>query len=114
MVTPSIQQPQWDSTATEAIATGRQRRRKRVSNPRPRRKWVVSALVLAVLIVLIVIPAGFVALASISQDVPRPGNINFNLTLDNFLVFTQPAVAVAFLNSLVVALVSTLIGLVIC
>lgn len=112
MVTPSIQ-PQWDVTATEAIATKGRRRRDRASRTRPRRKWVVSTIVLAVLTVLIVIPAGFVALASVSRDVPRPGNINFDLTLDNFLVFTQPAVAVAFFNSLVVALVSTLIGLVI-
>lgn len=112
MVTPSLHRPDQESTATETIATRSQPKRPRTkSHLRP--KWVVSAIVLAVLVVLIVIPAGFVALAAVSRDVPRPGNINFDLTLENFLVLMQPEVGVAFLNTLVIALVSTLVALVI-
>lgn len=80
---------------------------------RPRRKWIISALVLAILTVLIVVPAAFVVLAAISNEVPRPGNINFDFTWNNFRVFARPEVGVAFFNTLVIALVSTAIGLII-
>jgi iron(III) transport system permease protein len=67
-----------------------------------RRRWLPSSLVIAVLTVLIVLPAALVLLSAFSVDVPRPGNMNWNLTLDNFAVLAEPQTRTAFVNSLVI------------
>lgn len=79
---------------------------------RPRRKWLVSLILFAILFVLIVIPAAFVILAGFSSDVPRPGNIDLTLTLQNFGVFASPAVGTAFLNSILIAIGATALAMV--
>ncbi|MGJ9422457.1 ABC transporter permease [Aeromicrobium sp. CF3.5] len=75
-----------------------------------RRRWLPSGLMLVVLIVLIVIPAALVVLAAVSSDVPRPGNINFDLTIENFGIFGDPQTRTAFLNSLIIGVVATLLA----
>ncbi|WP_185995214.1 ABC transporter permease [Nocardioides campestrisoli] len=72
-----------------------------------RKRWLTSGVLLVVLAVLILLPAALVLLAAFSAGVPRPGNINFDLTLDNFRIFSAPQVQDAFVNSLVVAVCST-------
>ncbi|ASR36118.1 iron ABC transporter permease [Prauserella marina] len=83
--------------------------RRRIRKPRG---W--SSLPLLVLIAfLILVPAGFVLLAAFSVDIPRPGNINFDLTLDHIAVFTEPGVLKATLNSLIIGVSGTLLALLI-
>lgn len=72
-----------------------------------RRRWLPTGLVLVVLTVLIVLPAAMVLLAAFSVDVPRPGNVTWDLTLGNFAILGDPQTRVAFLNSLVIGVVST-------
>lgn len=72
-----------------------------------RRRWLPTALVLVVLTVLILIPAAMVLLAAFSVDVPRPGNITWDLTGANFGVFADPQTLRAFLNSMVIGVVAT-------
>ncbi|OLL72300.1 Ferric iron ABC transporter, permease protein [Pseudonocardia sp. Ae168_Ps1] len=72
-----------------------------------RRRRLPTVLVLVVLAVLIVLPAAMVLLAAFSVDVPRPGNITWDLTLGNFGVFTDPQTLTAFGNSMVIGVVST-------
>lgn len=62
---------------------------------------------------LILVPAGFVLLAAFSVDIPRPGNISFDLTLRHLAVFTEPGVLKATLNSLVIGVSATLLALLI-
>ena len=87
--------------------------------PRPRasrrtrgvlRRWLVPGVLLTVLGVLICIPAGFVLLAAMTDQVPRPGNISLDPTLGNFGVLGVPEVRQAFMNSMVVAISATLIA----
>ncbi|MBP2366498.1 ABC transporter permease [Pseudonocardia parietis] len=72
-----------------------------------RRRWLPTGLLLVVLGVLIVIPAAMVLLAAFSVDVPRPGNITWELTASNFAIFGDPQTLRAFLNSLVIGVVAT-------
>lgn len=74
------------------------------------RRWSTSGPVLLVLGVLIVVPAGLVVLAALSNDVPRPGNINLQLTLDNFGVLGEPQTMRAFANSLVIGVCATVLA----
>lgn len=62
---------------------------------------------------LVLVPAGFILLAAVSKDVPRPGSINFDLTLQNFSVLVEGGVLGAALNSVVIAAFSTAAALVI-
>lgn len=77
------------------------------------RSWLGSGLLIAFLGFLILIPAGFVLLAAMTGSVPRPGNISFSPTLDNFSVLGVPEVRKAFANSMVMALAATLLAAVI-
>jgi iron(III) transport system permease protein len=73
----------------------------------PRRRFVSSGIALVVLAILIVLPAAMVLLAAFSVDVPRPGNITWDLTLGNFGIFADPQTRTAMLNSLVIGVVAT-------
>ncbi|MEU1526053.1 ABC transporter permease [Nocardia rhamnosiphila] len=75
-----------------------------------RKRWLPSGVLLVVLAVLIVLPAALVLLAALSSSVPRPGNIGFDLTLDNFRIFSAPQVQEAFVNSLVLAVSATVLA----
>lgn len=97
------------STETELISLRGGPKRPRIL--RRRSKWAVSLILFLILFVLIVIPAGFVVLAGFSSEVPRPGNIRLDLTLENFAVFASPAVGTAFLNSLLIAVGATALAL---
>ena len=69
---------------------------------------LVSGPVLIILAVLILVPAGLVLLAAFSTDVPRPGNISWNLTFENFAVLGEEQTRNAFLNSIVISTLATL------
>lgn len=69
-----------------------------------RRHWLPSGLTILVLTILIILPSALVVLAAISGSVPRPGNINFDLTVDNFKVFGEASTRGALLNSLVIGI----------
>ncbi|MCR5979010.1 ABC transporter permease subunit [Gordonia jinghuaiqii] len=75
-----------------------------------RKRWLASGTLLVILAVLILIPAALVLLAAFSNGVPRPGNISFDLTLDNFRIFSGPEVQGAFANSMVLAVGATLLA----
>ncbi|RYF47769.1 MAG: iron ABC transporter permease, partial [Comamonadaceae bacterium] len=72
-----------------------------------RRRWLPSGLMIAVLAVLIMLPAALVLLSAFSVDVPRPGNMNWNLTLDNFAVLAESQTRKAFGNSLMIGVLAT-------
>ncbi|MRJ75533.1 ABC transporter permease subunit [Aeromicrobium sp. SMF47] len=74
------------------------------------RTWLGSGLLIAFLAFLILIPAGFVLLAAMTGSVPRPGNISFSPTFDNFSVLGVPEVRKAFLNSMIMAISATLLA----
>lgn len=88
--------------------TPRGRRQLRVGSLR--RRWLVSGVVIAILAVLIVLPAGLVLLSAFSTDVPRPGNVTWNLTLDNFAILATSETLTAFGNSIVISGVATLLA----
>lgn len=84
--------------------------------PKPRRKprrWVASTVTLAVLAVLILLPTALVLLAAFSEEVPRPGNISFDLTFENFVVFGDPAIRQGFINSVVIGVCATVLAVLI-
>ncbi|MFF5986240.1 ABC transporter permease [Prauserella flavalba] len=86
--------------------------------PASRRRWrrpkgLGSLPLLLVVGFLILVPAGFVLLAAFSVDIPRPGSINFDLTLKHLAVFTEPGVLKATLNSLIIGVSATLLALLI-
>lgn len=80
---------------------------------RPRRSWLPPVPLLIILAILILVPAAFVLLAAFSTDVPRPGNITFDLTWENFTALASPAILGGALNSVVIALLGTLVALII-
>lgn len=94
------------SDAMESSNRHQRRRRKP-------RKWFASTVTLAVLAVLILIPAALVLLASVSTEVPRPGNITFDFTLDNFRVFGDSAIRKGFINSIIIAVCATVLAVLI-
>ncbi|QNN63966.1 iron ABC transporter permease [Leucobacter denitrificans] len=71
---------------------------------------MVSAIVLSILAILIVLPAGLVLLSAFSTDVPRPGNITWNLTLDSFSLIATPEVLGAFWNSLLIGVSASILA----
>ncbi|SKB73731.1 iron(III) transport system permease protein [Arthrobacter sp. 31Cvi3.1E] len=77
------------------------------------RSRLASLPLLIIVGFLVLVPAGFVLLAAISKDVPRPGNINLDLTLQNFKVLVEGGVLGATLNSLVIAVFATAAALLI-
>ncbi|WP_425842290.1 ABC transporter permease [Streptomyces fractus] len=86
--------------------------------PRPERRIrsrgkLIGLPLLAVVGFLVLVPAGFILLAAFSQDVPRPGSIRFDLTLDNFRVLAQAGVIAAAGNSVVIAVCATALALLI-
>ncbi|MBF6180807.1 iron ABC transporter permease [Nocardia otitidiscaviarum] len=95
-----------DTPPRTAGAPDRQRPTRSRRAPGSRARWV-SLPLLALVGFLVLIPAGFVLLAAFSVDVPRPGNIGLNLTLDNIEVLTESGVLGATLNSLVIATSAT-------
>ncbi|MDI9940436.1 iron ABC transporter permease [Rhodococcus sp. IEGM 1351] len=76
-----------------------------------RRGKVASLPLLAVVAFLVLVPAGFVLLAAFSKEVPRPGSIGLDLTLQNIRVLTEAGVIGATLNSLIIAFSATLLAL---
>lgn len=97
---------------TELVAAPRGRKSHRAKGgPRLRPARVVpSAVVLVVLAVLILVPAALVALASVSSDVPRPGNVTGELTWGNFAVLAETGTRQAMTNSLVISVVATILA----
>ncbi|MGO4238305.1 ABC transporter permease [Pseudarthrobacter sp. YAF2] len=85
-------------------AGGRPKRGYKKLSPR---RGIVSGPVLVVLGILIVVPAGLVLLAAFSTDVPRPGNISWNLTLQNFSVLLEGQTINAFFNSILISTLAT-------
>ncbi|MEQ3552996.1 iron ABC transporter permease [Pseudonocardia nematodicida] len=102
--------PEATATATPPPARGRPTGRRAGGGWRRR---LPGGLVLVVLTILIVLPAALVLLAAFSTDVPRPGNITWDLTAGNFAVFAEPQTRVAFLNSLVIGVTATALACVI-
>ncbi|MCR4513060.1 iron ABC transporter permease [Aeromicrobium sp. 50.2.37] len=102
------------STLVDAPAAPSPAPRSDTSAPRTRagflRRWLGSGLLIAVLAFLILVPAGFVLLASMTGSVPRPGNISLSPTLGNFGVLGVPEVRQAFVNSMVMAIAATLLA----
>ncbi|MFC5930477.1 iron ABC transporter permease [Cryobacterium melibiosiphilum] len=76
-------------------------------------RFVVSGPLLLLVGFLVLVPVGFVVLAAFSTSVPRPGNIDFALTLENFRTLADPSVMKATGNSLLIASLATLLALVI-
>lgn len=74
-----------------------------------RGSWAASGPLLAVLGLLIVLPAGFVVIAAFSEEVPRPG-FDFRFTFDNLRVLGSEAVRSGAINSVVIAVCSTLLA----
>ncbi|TFD54079.1 iron ABC transporter permease [Cryobacterium frigoriphilum] len=74
---------------------------------------VVSGPLLLLVGFLVLVPVGFVVLAAFSTSVPRPGNIDFALTLENFRTLADPSVMKATGNSLLIASLATLLALII-
>jgi len=72
-----------------------------------RRRFLPSGVMLVVLAVLILLPAALVLLAAFSDQVPRPGNVSFDLTLDNLGVLAEGQTRAAFLNSVVISVVAS-------
>ena len=99
--------------ATEFLSVPASERREAPSLPAgrgTRRRLSSVAPVVAlhgVLGVLILVPAAFVLLAAFSVDVPRPGNVRIDLTLQNFAVLGEPGVVQAVVNSLVIGVLAT-------
>lgn len=86
--------------------------------PAPQRRlgigWRPRTISLPLLFIvgfLILVPAGFVLLAAFSTDVPRPGSISFDLTLDNLHVLVENGVLSATANSLFIAAAATALAL---
>ncbi|BBG03838.1 MULTISPECIES: ABC transporter permease [Pseudonocardia] len=80
---------------------------------RPARRhsgWKASGPLLAILAFLILIPAGLVLFGAFSVDVPRPGSIGLDLTLENFAVLAEPEIRQASLNSLIIATGASLLA----
>lgn len=75
-----------------------------------RRRFLPTGTLLVVLAVLVLLPAGLVLLAAFTGQVPRPGNISFDLTFVNFEIFAEPEVLRAFVNSLLLAVLATLLA----
>jgi iron(III) transport system permease protein len=71
----------------------------------------VSLPLLLIVGFLILVPAGFVLLAAFSTDVPRPGSISFDLTLDNLHVLIEAGVLSATGSSLFIATAATAMAL---
>jgi iron(III) transport system permease protein len=78
-----------------------------------RRRKLASVPLLLVVAFFVLTPAGFILLAAVSEDVPRPGSIGFDLTLDNFRVLTEEGVPQAAVNSLLIAASATVLALLI-
>jgi iron(III) transport system permease protein len=76
-----------------------------------RRGRLASLPLLAGVAFLVLVPGGFVLLAAFSHDVPRPGNISFDLTLQNLRVLAETGVLGATRNSLIIATLATLLAL---
>ncbi len=102
------------ATLVEAPAEGPTPSPSAPETPRARRsvarRWLGSGLLIAFLAFLILVPAGFVLLASMTDSVPRPGNISLSPTLGNFGVLGVPEVRQAFVNSMVMAIAATLLA----
>ncbi|MGW2384697.1 ABC transporter permease [Streptomyces lincolnensis] len=98
----------------EASAAEPQRRTTRPFRRGPGR-WtrLVGLPLLAVVGFLVLVPAGFIVLAAFSEEVPRPGSIGLDLTLDNFRVLAEAGVLAAAGNSLLIAVCATVSALVI-
>lgn len=74
---------------------------------------MVGLPLLAVVGFLVLVPAGFIVLAAFSENVPRPGSIGLDLTLDNFRVLAEAGVLAAAGNSVLIAVCATVLALVI-
>jgi iron(III) transport system permease protein len=71
----------------------------------------ISLPLLLIVGFLILVPAGLVLLAAFSTDVPRPGSISFDLTLENLHVLIEAGVLSATGSSLFIATTATALAL---
>ncbi|MFD8385502.1 ABC transporter permease [Streptomyces sp. NPDC059679] len=78
-----------------------------------RRARLLSLPLLVIVGFLVLVPAGFILLAAVSEDVPRPGSIGFDLTFDNFRILTEAGVLEAMADSLLIAVSATVLALLI-
>ncbi|WP_168584125.1 hypothetical protein [Saccharopolyspora sp. ASAGF58] len=74
---------------------------------------LVSLPLLALVSFLVLVPVGFILLAAWVDEVPRPGNISLSPTLDNFRVLVADGVLKAAGNSILIAVGSTVLALLI-
>ena len=87
--------------------------------PRPARRFrlpglgVANGLTMAVLGVLIVVPAVLILVAAFADQIPRPGSDALAPTLGNFAVLVEAGVLEATMNSLVIGVGGTMLALVI-
>lgn len=88
--------------------TAKARRQSRRIGRIPR---LISLPFLIIIGFLILVPVGFIVLAALSSDVPRPGNVNWDLTFENLKIVAHEGVVGAAINSLVIALLSTILAL---
>ncbi|WP_433875331.1 ABC transporter permease [Sinomonas atrocyanea] len=98
--------------ATEAPTAEAAREMPRAGKARSKGRFASLPLVLVVAF-LVLVPAGFILLASVSSDVPRPGNFTFSLTLRNFKVLAEGGLLGAAGNSVVMAAGATVLALLI-
>ncbi|MGW3606756.1 MULTISPECIES: ABC transporter permease [unclassified Micromonospora] len=77
------------------------------------RTATVPVTLLIILAVLILAPVGFVALAAFTTKTPRPGNIGFDLTIENFRTVFSSGSLQATWNSLKVGISASVLALLI-